>query len=129
MRIRTVGLTFSSWNRFILVALVLGQAARSAEIKCPAYQGKHPLANVAVFDGPPEEKADLVPDSSNSSGGRTASSWNVDYIFQAGRKLYVVCRYSGLDEAKSLTIKAETKVQQCIFRTAKKPQPAELTCK
>jgi hypothetical protein len=110
-------------------ALLLACSACSAEVKCPSYQGKSPLTTVTLYDGPPEEKADLMADVSRGSGENAYASWNVGYIFGAKRNLFLVCSFAGADASKNVTVKVDQKVEQCIFRTHAKGTPAELTCK
>ena len=47
----------------------------------------HQLAGLTFFDGRPEEKASLAPDSQN----QTAAVWK----FAGGGPTWVMCRYSG----------------------------------
>jgi hypothetical protein len=110
------------------LAFVFACTTFAAEVKCPSYQSNHPLSSIVLFDGPPEEKADLMPDQSTGSGDHANSSWDVRYIFANGRTLSVVCRYFGLSDSKNVTIRVEKKVQRCVFRTHPIGQPAELTC-
>jgi hypothetical protein len=50
---------------------------------CPAKS--QTVHNLTVFDGPPSEQASLVPDSS----GKDHSSWDLGYIYDAGRSVWV----------------------------------------
>jgi hypothetical protein len=71
-----------------------------------------------VYDGPPSEHADLMPDKSRKTGaGGTESSWEVDYIFKAGRKLYVECKYDS--KAVSAVLLEPAKVGVCIFASTR----------
>jgi hypothetical protein len=121
----------STKNELILgVALVLiASIAHAQEAKCPSYQGKRPLSSVVVFDGPPEERADLIPDFAKGNSDHVYASWEVSYIFDAGRNLFLVCRYAGSGDAEAVTIKVDKRVKQCIYRTHGGGIPAELTCK
>jgi hypothetical protein len=117
-----------SWNKLVLAFPVMLTAIACGQGKCPAYQGKSALTTVDLFDGPPEQKADLVPDKSTGSMERGYALWKVGYIFTQGRTLYVVCSYSGSD-SKPVTIKVAKKVHSCVFRAYGKARPAELNCK
>ena len=55
----------------------------AAPISCPAPKTGQRLVTVSVFDGPPSEKADLVPDE----GG-----WTFDVPSKEG--FYLVCTYN-----------------------------------
>ncbi|MFA5121804.1 STY0301 family protein [Zavarzinia sp.] len=117
-----------SSNRGILaLALLLAPGlAQAAEVACPAAQGGAPLANVTLFDGPPEELASLVPDdSTRDKNGDTRSTWDVSYIPQAGRTLYVQCDYG--KATAPVTLKAEG-VQSCAF-VQHKDKTLSLTCR
>ena len=76
----------------VALALLLAAATPAlADVRCPAALDGHRYARVSVFDGPPEEQADLVPDS--QKGG--TDTWRVGPVFSAGREPYLVCRYEG----------------------------------
>jgi hypothetical protein len=108
-----------------LIALILTGTAKADEVKCPPFQGKNSLSGAIVFDGPPEEMADLIPDESKGSDNHANSSWQVAYIYESGRNVYLVCKYTGTKD--TITIKAEKKVQTCIYRTYPN-KPAEMFC-
>ena len=108
--------------------VVLAACAHAQEFKCPASQGKSPLFNVAVFDGPPAEKAELEPDDSRGNTSYTYASWDVGYLYDIGHRVYLVCKFAGLGDAQAVTIKVDRKVQRCVFR-ADKGVPAEAVCK
>jgi hypothetical protein len=109
--------------------LLVATAAPAQSFKCPALQGKNPLAGVSVFDGPPAEKADLVPDLTKGNGDHLYSSWDIGYLIGMGRTPYLVCRYAGLPEAQSVTLRIDKKVAKCIFQAHAASQPAEAECK
>ena len=111
---------------FASLFLIAG-STHAEEAKCPAHQGINVLASATLFDGPPSEMASLTPDISRGSGDHAYSSWDVRYLFDAGRKLYLVCQYAGTE--KTTTIKVDKKVKQCIYRTHTAHTPAELSCK
>jgi hypothetical protein len=108
--------------------LVLAATAHAQEFKCPSSQGKNPLFNVAVFDGPPADKAELAPDVSKGKTSYTFASWDVAYLYGMGHNVFLVCKFAGLGDAQAVTIKVDKKVQQCIFQTPK-GLPAEAVCK
>ena len=130
MGIRTMETTSLSLNSLALIcALVFAGPVFSSEAKCPSYQSKHPLSGAVLFDGPPVEKADLAPDVSTGTGDRAISSWDVGYVFASGRNLFLVCRFSGLNESQNVTIKVEKKVERCVFRPQAKSRLAVMSCK
>jgi hypothetical protein len=110
----------------ILLTLVLAGTVQADEVKCPPLHGKIQLSDALVYDGSPEEMADLMPDKSKGSGDHAKSSWEVGYIYEAGRNVYLVCKYGLTD---SVTVKAEKRVQTCIYRTHPDKEPVEMFCK
>lgn len=124
--------TTSTWlNSFVLgAALVLAGTACAQEASCPSYEAKKPLTSVVVFDGPPEEMADLMPDVSKGSGSNAYASWDVGYIYDAGRTLFLVCRYGSTQPSGTITVtlKVEKRVAQCVYRSHS-GKPAEARCK
>lgn len=115
MGTRTVATTSSWLTSLVPLALAaLCSSSQAGEAACPREQAGTRLASVSVFDGPPGEHADLVPDRyrETKDGGR--SEWDVAYAFQAGRKLYVECRYGG--EVPPVVIEpAPTTTTLCTF--------------
>ncbi|MGA2648885.1 MAG: STY0301 family protein [Terracidiphilus sp.] len=109
--------------------LLVAVAAPAQSFKCPAWQGKNPLAGVSVYDGPPAEKADLVPDLTKGSGDRLYASWDIGYLFGLGRTPYLVCRYAGLPDTQSVTLKIDKSVAKCIFSAHAGGQPADAECR
>jgi hypothetical protein len=92
------------------VAALLASASALADIGCPmkievsqslaaAQEGwtdgreKLPteLAGISVFDGPPEQLADLVPDDGADSGDSRSDVWNLP---TNERGYWLTCRYS-----------------------------------
>ncbi len=123
-------ITSSSLSRLaLLFGLARSFTLHAAEIKCPSYHGRAALSSVVVFDGPPEERADLNPDKSTVKGDRGFASWDVRYVFDGGRSLFLVCRFAGLSDAEAVTLKIEKKVGKCVFRTRGKAGPAEAVCR
>ena len=109
--------------------MVCAVAAQGQEARCPSHKDKHPLVSGVVYDGPPEQLADLMPDVTRGKGDHAFASWEVGYVFDSGRSLYLMCRYAGLSDAQAVTVKVDTKVKQCVFRTHAGKLPAELGCK
>lgn len=117
------------WTSFPLVAaFLMFQHHPPAATSCPARNGREPLTTVTLFDGPPEERADLIPDESRGSGDHAYARWDVKYIYEAGRVLFLQCQYSGNNASQVLVIPVKSKVRSCVFRTHPKGLPAELVC-
>jgi hypothetical protein len=122
--------TAMSLLRPILSAgLLLALTAHAQEFKCPSYQGKNPLFNADVFDGPPEKNVQLEPDASRGNKSYTYALWKIGYLFDLGSTPFLVCKFAGLGDAQSMTIKVDKRVEQCVFRTHGGGQPAEAECK
>ncbi len=71
------------------------------------------LRNVTVFDGPPSELASLVPDE----GGDTSASWELGYVYDAGRTVWVRCQYA---DGTSADVQLSAKVSKCEYKAFKK---------
>jgi len=79
------------------MALIACSAA-AAPVNCPAFiqagAVKDELNNASLYDGPPDEMADLIPDESGAM-----DIWNLDSVDP-----YLVCKYIGT--AKIVTFHA-----------------------
>ena len=118
------------FHKLILAAAVLfASAAQAQEFKCPGFHGKNPLAGVSVYDGPPSEMADLVPDVSIGGGDHAYASWDIGYLFGLNRTPYLVCKFAGLSDSQAVTLKIDKKVAKCTFQAHAGGLPAEAGCK
>ncbi|WP_174292377.1 STY0301 family protein [Sphingomonas bacterium] len=81
------------------------------------------LSSVSVFDGPTSEHADLVPDGSRTIRGVEVSTWDVAYVYQAGRQVYASCRYGASD----VVVPVRHPVKTCRYTVA--PAAQTLTCR
>jgi hypothetical protein len=81
---------------FLVLAVVACTAAAPAPAACPATvtdaTGKHVLDNASLYDGPPDQMADLVPVPAGS-----VDRWDLDSVDP-----YLVCKFQGT--AKVVTI-------------------------
>jgi hypothetical protein len=100
-------------------------AACAGETSCPQVQAGARLVSVTLFDGPPSEHADLVPDSYRKTRDGGRSEWDVAYVFQAGRQLHVECKYG--DKAAPVVIEPPPSTTRCEFVTRAKGAKS-LTC-
>jgi hypothetical protein len=78
------------------------------------------LRSVTVFDGPPAEQASLVPDQEGKSG----SSWELGYVYDAGRTVWVRCQYA---DGTSADVQLSAKVGKCEYKAVKKNE-IKLSC-
>jgi hypothetical protein len=112
--------------------LAAGPAA-AADFACPAVLVLHPtqkadvpdgwavreqgethwLDGASVFDGPPEEQADLVPDNENAAP--SAAVWTLDPKSERG--YWLACRYEGTET--TLAAKVPTGAKKCAVSKKK----------
>jgi hypothetical protein len=111
----------------VSVLLVTTLSAFAQQNSCPRVQHDSPLKTVEVFDGPVEEMAELKPDISKGQGVHIRSIWNVGYVFDQGRTLYVLCKYQ--QSVAPVKINIQRKVDACTFIAGSSKKPAELVCK
>jgi hypothetical protein len=88
--------------------LALQAAALAGEgTTCPLLDGKQPRS-LDLFDGRPEELAYLIPDHTT----RTEATWNVAYVYDAGRALTIRCKYDG---KRVVDITVSPRVGRCDY--------------
>jgi hypothetical protein len=73
-----------------LLILAASTAAPPTALECPAIPGQT-LVYIDVYDGPPENQADLVPDQYQDKARKTA--WNTWELYQNPERIYVKCGY------------------------------------
>ncbi len=128
----------SSSSALLVVALSCAAAAGTADpadaagphesaTSCPAYRGGSPLSGATVFDGPPEDRTDLMPDTTRGRGRHAESSWDVGYVFDGNRQVFLACRYMGPSEP--LMVRIERRVASCTYKTAEAGKPVEMRCR
>ncbi|WP_410451495.1 STY0301 family protein [Paraburkholderia sp. 31.1] len=83
---------------FLMATSVACASPTQVRFKCPSVLSAgaqhHVLDNASLFDGPPEQKVDLIPVS-----GKTSDQWDL-----TGVDPYLVCRYH--DTKSTLVIHA-----------------------
>jgi hypothetical protein len=99
--------------------------ALAGEIRCPNIHEGSLLRTVTLFDGPPSEHADLMPDTFHESKNETQSKWDVAYIFKAGRQLFVECEYG--PKVSMVILEPEPSTYKCELLSQQGKQVA-LTC-
>lgn len=117
--------TLSSKAAAIFIVM-LPIVALAGETHCPPILEGSKLKSVTVYDGSPCEHADLKPDTykETKSGGR--SEWDVAYIYQAGRKLYVECQYHS--NTTKIILEPDASTYKCEFLTRGK-KGVSFSCK
>jgi len=113
--------------RLACISLLLAGVAQAQPVGCPAMQGKSLLAGVSVFDGPPGEMADLVPDVSRGGQANLFQSWEVGYLFDQHRTVYLSCRYARV--SAPVVVKIERRVKTCSFQAHGRARAAEMSCR
>jgi hypothetical protein len=121
------GGTVRSYKHFAGIVVLLAGVSQAQQVGCPAAQGKSLLAGVSVFDGPPAEMADLVPDVSRGSAANLFQSWEVGYLFDQHRTVYLACRYAGV--SAPVVVKVEQRVKTCSFQAHGRTRAAEMSCR
>jgi hypothetical protein len=100
------------WIRYALLLALAPETFLAAEgVQCPAQvdvrqqltvpvagwsalqdDSPHILAGITFYDGRPEDKASLAPDSEKRLRGKIVSTW---LFGQGPRPVWVACRYAG----------------------------------
>jgi hypothetical protein len=95
---------------FLAVAVVACTAAAPVPMACPPTitdaNGTHALNNASLYDGPPDQMADLVPDRTGA-----VDRWSLD-----GVDPYLVCKFQ--ETTKVVTLHA---VGAKVCEAGKKP--------
>ena len=73
-----------------LLILAAASAAPPVALECPTIAGQK-LVYIDVYDGPPEQQADLVPDQHQDKAKKIA--WNSWELYQNPERIYVKCGY------------------------------------
>jgi len=73
---------------FLFVLIIAAPALADEPLTCPAHDAdrgkKHDLDHVSIFDGDPDDQADLAPDE---------GKWNLTDYRRDDRELFLVCYY------------------------------------
>jgi hypothetical protein len=72
-----------------LLILAAASATPPVALQCPAIPGQT-LVYIDIFDGPPENQADLAPDASRTAAG---AAWNTWELSPGPEGLFVKCGY------------------------------------
>lgn len=97
-----------------LAMFAVAGTAQAAPTACPAQHQGQAMNGGQVFDGPPEEMADLRPDTDRRVGRERRASWNVASVYKAGRQVHLLCHYAGA--AEPVMVKASRPVTRCVYR-------------
>jgi hypothetical protein len=91
--------------------MMTATAAHAVQMSCPATQKGKRLTAVSLFDGSPEEKAELRPEEGRERNGLLRTYWMLEDIHKAGRAPHVVCDYDG---GAQVVMKPGKTVKACI---------------
>jgi len=110
-----------------LLAMAVSPPVAAAAFGCPEIPGQR-LVYVDVFDGPPEQQADLVPDQHIDRAAKRA--WNVWQLEAGPAGLFVKCGYGKAlagPYSRTETIRLPAGARSCRadFRTG--PGQSDLT--
>ena len=92
----------------------ISSKAHGQEYRCPSAQGKSPLVDADVFDGPPSGKVELAPDVSQGKMGNPYAWWNVGFLSGSSHRVYLVRRYEGLGPERAVTAKSGRETQRGV---------------
>lgn len=110
-----------------LLILAVASTTPPEALECPALPGQT-LVYIDVYDGPPENQADLVPDQHQDKAKKTA--WNTWELYQNPERIYVKCGYGQRPEGpysrtEFVVLPATAKTCRADFKIG--PKPTDLT--
>lgn len=104
----------SAGRGVLLAAIALAATgAIAAGQACPATRDGRPLSTAQVLDGPVADNAILAPDTGWTRAGVDVATWQVAYVYEAGRQVTLDCRYDGV--AEPVVVRIETPVMTCRY--------------
>lgn len=104
----------------LVAPLLLASVAVGAAEVCPLRDGEG-ARYVDVFDGPPEDLATLIPETTS----KTRGYWPLAYVYEAGRTVTIRCKYAKGDP---VDVKFPQKIKRCDYKVERKGA-LSLTCK
>ena len=124
MRIAGGGAAMSAAAALLILAAT---TTPPAALQCPAIPGQT-LVYIDIFDGPPENQADLAPDDTKKAGGVTSNIWQ---LTASSDGLYVKCGYGKVLQgpySQMETIRLPDTVKTCRadFKTGTRPDDLTL---
>jgi hypothetical protein len=103
----------------IELLLALAAAAVQLPTACPAANGGVRLTGGQVIDGPVAQNAILAPDGVRRVGRAEVSSWDVAYVYAAGRQVHLLCEYA---KRPPVIVKISRAVKTCRYSDARTRQ-------
>ncbi|MDO7842525.1 STY0301 family protein [Sphingomonas immobilis] len=108
----------------LLVCTACAADAKGPAPQCPAVLHGAALKSVSVFDGPFAEMADLVPDGGRKTKAGRVDTWDLGYVYKAGRHVFLRCDYG---KPQPVEIKLTVPVKACALTQGAKAK--SLSCK
>ena len=95
----------------LAAAAAIATTVQAAPVACPASQHGKRLTAASLFDGPPEDGADLRPeDSARPINGQMTTWWSLAELHKQGRQPHLVCEYVS---GGKLILKLSKAVRDC----------------
>ncbi|HTQ33735.1 MAG TPA: STY0301 family protein [Stellaceae bacterium] len=110
-----------------VLLLLAAAAAPPVALECPVIAGQT-LVYIDIYDGPPENQADLAPDEHSRPGGKTV--WNTWQLMAGADGLFVKCGYGkslGGPYSRTEIIRLPDTVESCRADFKTGPKPSDLT--
>lgn len=105
-----------SWNKVLMLgclALLFSSTVFAEKVNCPSVlkdgNKTHRMNLADVFEGPPEERASLLPDTDEEMVWTLKDSQ--DYAKEHNTSVFLVCQYKGTH--KTTTVKIPATAQKC----------------
>ncbi len=101
------------WSNKLIAAVLLaacGLPAQAQVIKCPVSQQGHSLTTLGLFDGPPDQLYELVP----QDGG-----WKLGYKAASPYGFFISCEYNKSPDDQNpieLNFHVKPNVSACLFQ-------------
>ena len=110
-----------------LLLLAAASAPPPEALACPVLPGQT-LVYIDIYDGPPENQADLVPDQYQDKAKKIA--WNTWELYQNPERIYVKCGYGQRLEGpysrtEFIMLPVTAKTCRADFKIG--PKPTDLT--
>ena len=90
------------WSRALFVVLLATSAQAQVQVVCPARLHDHPIRDIGLFVGPPEQGGEQM-------GGPDGWDVNVEGEHLRQPAYYVLCRFAGTQETVSMPVPLSAK--------------------
>jgi hypothetical protein len=110
----------------VVLALAFPPLLASAdEVRCPQTHAGSQLTTATLFDGPPSQHADLMPDTSHETKNGSQTKWEIAYLFKLGRQPFVECQYGS--KGSTVILQPKPSTDNCEF-LSQRDKTVSLTC-